>query len=318
LQDHARQSDRSKLTMLEDLLLGIVADPQDEDRWLVLANYLDQHDDPRRAELLRLHRKLLATRCEPGKHAQRAALQARIVELLEQGVRPCVPQRTVLLGRRLKIPMTFSWVPPGAFLRSQSPERPHPVEVSCGFWLGVHPVTQAQWRWATRREPSSLKGADDHPVERETWHDCQMFCHRLGERTGRRFRLPTEAEWEYACRAGTTTRFFFGETLSTDHANYEGRDSAGKVVRRQGTTRVGTFPPNAWGLFDMHGNVFEWCEDRYSWDYGPDAGTNRVLRGGGWYSDADYCGSDRRNHREPDYRSGFGCRLVLCPDGQGP
>src|SRR5262245_14611802 len=119
--------------MLEDLLRGIVADPQDGDRWLVLADYLDEHDDPRRAELLRLHRKLLATRCEPDKYRQRRALQAQIIELLEQGVRPCVPQRTVLLGRRLKIPMTFAWVPPGSFLRSQPEGRPQRITLPCGF-----------------------------------------------------------------------------------------------------------------------------------------------------------------------------------------
>jgi uncharacterized protein (TIGR02996 family) len=303
-----------RLAVLEDLLQGIVEEPRAEVRWHVLADWLEEHDDPRRAELLRLHRKLLAICCKPERHPQRAAWQARIVELLAQGVKPCVPQRTILLGRRLKIPLTFAWIPPGSFLQSHPQKCAHRVTLPSGFWLGIHPVTQAQWRWATRREPSRLKGADDHPVERVTWHDCQEFCRRLADRTGRRFRLPTETEWEYACRAGTTTPFFFGVTLSTDQANHTGHDRAGKAVRPQGTTRVCTFPPNVWGLYDMHGNVFEWCEDRYAWDYGPNAGSHRVLRGGGWYSDAGYCRSDHRNSREPDYRSGFGCRLCLCED----
>jgi uncharacterized protein (TIGR02996 family) len=302
------------MTALDGLLQGIVQDPQAEDRWLVLADWLEEHDDPRRAELLRLHRRLLATCCKPDKYPKRAAWEARIVELLAQGVRPCVPQRTVLLGQRLKIPMTFAWIPPGSFLRRPPQKWSDSVTLSCGFWLGVHLVTQAQWRWATRREPSEFKGEDNRPAERVTWHDCQEFCRKLGDKMGRRFRLPTEAEWEYACRAGTTTPFFFGDTLFTDQANYDGYDRAGRRVNRKQTTRVGTFPPNAWGLYDMHGNVFEWCEDRYAWDYGPNPGTNRVLRGGGWYSDAGFCRSDRRNSKEPDYRSGFGCRVCLCLD----
>src|SRR5437764_6720420 len=135
--------------MLEDLLRAIVADPQAEDRYLVLADWLEEHDDPRRAELLRLHRSLLATCCEPDRHPERAAWQARIVELLGLGVRPCVPQRTVTLDEGVE--MTFSFIPPGTFLMG-SPEDEqgrgfwegvdearHPVTLGRGFWLGVRP-----------------------------------------------------------------------------------------------------------------------------------------------------------------------------------
>src|SRR5436309_1085636 len=129
--------------MLEHLLRAIVADPQAEDRWLVLADWLEEHDDPRRAELLRLHRRLLATCCEPDEHPERAAWQGRVVELLGQGVRPCVPRRTISLGGGVE--MTFAFIPPGSFLMG-SPESEegrtdgevrHRVTLTTGFWLGV-------------------------------------------------------------------------------------------------------------------------------------------------------------------------------------
>src|SRR5690349_22421924 len=107
--------------MLDHLLQGIVEEPLAEDRWLVLADYLEEHDDPRRATLLRLHRRLLATCCEPERHPERGEWHARIVTLLAEGVRPCVPQKTVLLGKRLRVPMTFSFIPPGSFLMGSPP-----------------------------------------------------------------------------------------------------------------------------------------------------------------------------------------------------
>ena len=312
--------------MLDQLLQGVVEEPQAEDRWLVLADWLEEHDDPRRAELLRLHRRLLSTCCEPEKHPERAVWQARVVAMLAKGVKPCLPQRTVLLGERLKIPMIFSWVPPGSFWMGspaeeegrQDDETLHRVTLSKGFWLGVCPVTQDQWRWAMNRAPSRFEG-DDRPVEQVSWDDCQQFCRRLSEKVGLRFRLPTEAEWEWACRAGSTTPFHFGETISTDQANYNGHfaDSKGqKGVYRQETTPVGSFPANAWGLYDMHGNVEEWCENRYDVrDKVPVEGEPRVFRGGCWLLSPLYCRSAFRRHDVPSARYYFlGCRFVLCPD----
>jgi hypothetical protein len=133
-----------------------------------------------------------------------------------------------------------------------------------GFWLGVTPVTQGQWEAVMGDNPSSVKG-DDRPVEMVGWLWCQRFCQKLASRD-KHYRLPTEAEWEYACRAGTTTPFYFGGTISTDQANYCGYHAytMGKEgVFRNQTTPVGRFPPNAWGLFDMHGNVAEWCLEWY-------------------------------------------------------
>jgi formylglycine-generating enzyme required for sulfatase activity len=136
--------------------------------------------------------------------------------------------------------------------------------------------------------------------------------------------LPSEAEWEYACRAGTATAFSFGETITAEQVNYDGNYPYGNAPKgeyRGKTTRVGSFPPNAWGLYDMHGNVWEWCQDAWHKDYNGastdgrarEQGSDnlRVLRGGSWGSDADFCRSANRDFNPPDNRSnGFGCRLV--------
>jgi uncharacterized protein (TIGR02996 family) len=311
--------------MLEDLLLGIVSDPQDEDRYLVLADWLEEYDDPRRAELLRLHRRLLATCCEPDGHPERAAWQARIVELLAEGVRPCVPQRTVDLGGG--VAMTFSFVPPGSFLMGSPPqeegrqddERRHRVTLTRGFWMGVHPVTQAQWRAVTGRNPSGFEG-DTLPVELVRWFECRDFAESLSRQVGEWFRLPTEAEWEYACRAGTTTPFHFGETLGTDQANHNGQNTDGDSVYREWTTPVGGFPPNAWGLHDMHGNVAEWCQDEYApYPTGEvedprvaDASGVFAQRGGAWDFGPRACRSASRLWGEIEFNTyNVGCRVLL-------
>jgi uncharacterized protein (TIGR02996 family) len=302
------------------LLEGIVANPDDEGRYLILADWLDERDDPRRAELLRLHRSLLATCREPEVHPERAGWQ----------VRPCVPRRTASLDATA---MEFAWCPPGTFLMGSPPneekrntdERQHRVTLTRGFWLGVTLVTQAQWQAVMGGNPSYFKG-ENLPVERVSWDDCQEFCKKLAERAGKHYRSPTEAEWEYACRAGTTTPFHFGATISTDQANYNGnRVYAGgrKGKYRQQTTPVDSFPANPWGLRDVHGNVWEWCQDWYGRylrgdvkdPIGPKEGKVRVLRGGSWSIDPSGCRSAIRAWTAAGNRDYLvGCRLVLCMD----
>jgi len=194
-------------------------------------------------------------------------------------------------------------IPGGSFLMgapetekgSDDEERPqHRVEVA-PFLMGKYPVTQAQYQAIMGENPSGFSGANN-PVERVNWYKAKKFYERLSEKTGREYRLPSEAEWEYACRAGTTTPFYFGETITTDLANYNSHLTYGKEPKgefREKTTPVGSFPPNAFGLYDMHGNVWEWCEDVWHENYegalndgspwltGRDHGY-RVLRGGSW------------------------------------
>jgi formylglycine-generating enzyme required for sulfatase activity len=202
-------------------------------------------------------------------------------------------------------------------------ETQHKVTLTKGFYLGVYPVTQDQWRAVMGNNPSQFKGEKNVPVEMVSWEDCQAFIKKLREEGKKPYRLPTEAEWEYACRAGTTTPFYFGETISTDQANYDGNYTYGngqKGVYRQKTTPVTSFPANALGLYDMHGNVWEWCQDRYG-DYpqnavvdpqGPDVGEYRVLRGGSWSIHPLFCRSASRNRFEPGrHNHNVGFRLCF-------
>ena len=310
------------MTELDAMLAGIVTDPREEPRWLVLADWLEEYDDPRRSELLRLHRKMLATCCEPDAHPQRAEWQSRMVELLVAGARPCVPQETLTLPGG--VPMMFAFVPPGAFLMGGAEfdsEKPvHRVTLTAGSFLGVHPVTQAQWQAVMGTEPSQFKGSN-RPVEQVSWEDCQQFCAKLtAQLSGRAtVRLPTEAEWEHACRAGTTTHYHFGDVPSADAANYNGTytwNGSPKGKNRKKTTDVGSFPANPWGIYDLHGNVWEWCVDGYA-EYTPDDQTDpnvdvkqsndntRVLRGGSWYSNPQFCRAACRSWYAPAVRNDF-------------
>ena len=260
--------------------------------------------------------------------------------------------------------MTLALIPPGKFLMGSpeseagrdTDERQHEVEIARAFYLSVYPVTQAQWRAVMGSNPGHFKG-DTLPVETVSWDDCQEFCKQLGAKTGKlfrkyTFRLPFESEWEYACRAGTTTAYAFGDTLSTAQANFNS----------DRTTPVRKYPANPWGLYDMHGNVWEWCQDWYGENYEggaeveasatfpglapgvsgrqlvqlrsalpvgvplapelqsrfpgcPDNLTSRVLRGGSWLGRPRRCRAAFRYWIAPVYRFDyFGCRVVLCLD----
>jgi formylglycine-generating enzyme required for sulfatase activity len=225
-------------------------------------------------------------------------------------------------------------------------ETPQPLVTVPTFFMGRYPITQAQWKsvvdWRTKfnvnlePNPSHFNSNPNHPVETVSWIEAEEFCNRLAQKTGRSYRLPTEAEWEYACRAGTTTPFHFGETISTDLANYRGTDleidrktysgSYGRGPKGtyiETTTPVGSVGyPNAFGLWDMHGNAWEWCQDNWhsnykgapidgsAWLTGNENDTH-VVRGGSWYDNPWACRSAARNYGTPDYRSSIvGFRLV--------
>ena len=230
--------------------------------------------------------------------------------------------------------MKFTWISPGTFLMGSPKEEKervanetqHKVTLSKGFYMGVYTVTQEQWKEVTGKNPSSFKGEKNLPVEQVSWDECQDFIKKLRKTDKKLYRLPTEAEWEFACRAGTTTPFYFGATISTDQANYNGNFTYGtgkKGVFREKTTPVGSFPANAWGLYDMSGNVYQWCQDWYG-DYptngvvdpqGPENGEYRVLRGGSWGDLPLNCRSAFRLRDGPGFRIvNHGLRVCFCLD----
>jgi formylglycine-generating enzyme required for sulfatase activity len=252
------------------------------------------------------------------------------------------------------IGMKLVRVPPGRFVMGspageearQKDESLHQVEISRPFYLGIHEVTQAQYRKVMGENPShfsltgkgkgQVQGLDtgNFPVERVSWQDAVAFCKALTARpkeraVGRVYRLPTEAEWEYACReAGkSTTTFHFGNTLTSDQANFDGNAPYGTHTKGPDlgrTTPVGSYQANALGVYDMHGNVYEWCSDRYDQDYyaksprtdptGPRTGKNRVLRGGCWAEKGFGCRAASRDNFLPDGRMPFvGFRVVCIP-----
>ena len=239
------------------------------------------------------------------------------------------------------LPLRMLLIPAGKFLMGSPPnelersdvEGPqHEVSVS-QFFMSKYPVTQGQWQAVAAlpkvkrdldADPSSFKGAL-LPVERVSWYEAVEFCDRLTLRTNRQYRLPTEAEWEYACRAGTTTPFHYGETITTELANYRGTDNkeykwsgsygdGPKGEYREKTTLVDQFDsPNAYGLCDMHGNVWEWCQDHWHSDYDnaptdgqawltDDDAAARILRGGSWIFTPGYCRSASRFNDLPEDR----------------
>ena len=212
------------------------------------------------------------------------------------------------LGNGVKLEMIA--IPGGTFLmgspaneaeryNSESPQ--HQVTVN-SFFIGKYPLTQAQYQAILGGNPSYFKG-NNRPIEQVSWNDAVNFCQKLSQRAGKNYRLPSEAEWEYACRAGTKTPFSFGDNITTDLVNYNGNypyKSATKGKYREQTTDVGTFPPNAFGLYDMHGNVWEWCEDDWHENYinAPTDGSawnswsgsnQKIVRGGSWLDSPGNC-----------------------------
>jgi formylglycine-generating enzyme required for sulfatase activity len=221
--------------------------------------------------------------------------------------------------------MRFAWCPPGTFLMGSPADEPersddedqHQVTLSKGFWISVMPATQAQWQAVMGDNPSYFK-EPNLPVEQVTWDQCEGFCHRLSHVAGKPCRLPTEAEWECAYRAGTQTPFYFGADARHlgEYAWFAGNSG-------NQTHEVGQKKPNAWGLYDMAGNVWEWCADRsvpYSKEpirdpNGGNVGDARVVRGGAWDVGSYGCRAACRDDGAPSSREYYvGCRLVLCQD----
>ena len=246
---------------------------------------------------------------------------------------------------RLEVPngesvvQNFRWIEPGTFWMGSPEDEPerlesegprHEVTITQGFWLADSACTQALWQAVMDNNPSHFKDDPQQPVEQISWHDVQVFLNRLQERLqsllpGCQVDLPSEAEWEYACRAGTTTPFSFGRKINPQQVNYDGnlpyRD--GEIGEyREKTVPVKSLTANAWGLYEMHGNVLEWCkEGQRTYDeqvqidpLGPMTGDDnpRCLRGGSWYIDARWARSARRRAGQPgDAGSGVGFRFCL-------
>jgi uncharacterized protein (TIGR02996 family) len=314
--------------MIEMLLQAMHRSADDDVAWLALADALEEVGDTR-AELVRLTTQL--RRGLPWR--TRMTLTRKLQKLLATGMVPCMPKLTVSQGIELTL------IPPGSFqmgskprewsnIRHESPQ--HPVTISRPFYIGTYLITQGQYRAVMRSNPSTfipnpdshydvpVDSTDDFPVDSVSYEMAVAFCEKLSaqkaeKQAGRVYRLPTEAEWEYACRAGTQTMFAFGNQLTSDLANFDGsyayrKRASGNPTYLFRTCPVGCYRPNAFGLYDMHGNLWEWCADWYGERVytsservdprGPESGEYHVLRGGSWIDAGWNCRSATRSERE--------------------
>ena len=225
----------------------------------------------------------------------------------------------------------FRWIEPGEFEMGSpegEPERfndeiKHTVNLTQGFWLADSTVTQALWQVVMKENLSKFKG-ENLPVDSVSWDNAKTFIDEMNSmKPELKLCLPSEAQWEYACRAGTSTPFSFAEQIDSELVNFDGTEPYNKGMKsgyREKTVEIKTLPPNQWGLYEMHGNIWEWCQDWYG-DYpdelvtdpqGPETGGHRVVRGGSWFNSGGICRSAYRNDRLSDsayYSIGF--RLAL-------
>jgi uncharacterized protein (TIGR02996 family) len=322
------------------LLQALHDDPADVVSWAALADWLEDNGQPRQAELTRLRLFLSLER----DMEQRVEVEERAVELLLGGVRPCVPTMVNSVG------MEFALIPAGVFWMGSerlefghtSDERPrHLVQITQPFYIGVYPVTQDQYARVIGGAPSAfsdtgerrsdVEGIDtsDFPVETVMWGQGALFCQSLStltaeEKAGRLYRLPTEAEWEYCCRAGTQAApYATGHTLLPRWANC----AMPRAPSLRRPSPVGSYPPNLLGLYDMHGNVWEWCADVYRSNYyansppkdppGPPwdfFAHDRVIRGGSWQTAPVDCRTAKRLAIRADSPANtVGFRVVCVP-----
>lgn len=284
------------MTPVETLLSAIAIQPADELAWLALADALEESGEPLRAELVRLTRSLRTlARTKP----ERRATEQRVQQLLAESVLPCIPTITNSIGMRLVL------IPPGQF-KIGSPVREmgrldheplRRISIRRVFWMSAHLVTQGQYAALMRGNPGVYKNHQgrntiDWPAENMSWEQARAFCTKLSNRPEekaalRRYRLPTEEEWEYACRAWTTSAFHCGPRLTSLLANFDNEFAH--------PTPVGQYPPNPWGLYDMHGNLWEKCvlvpvdNDEQQ--------IHNALRGGAFRDSEDGCRSAFRTHQ---------------------
>ena len=313
------------LMNVDGFLQTMVADPANAPAvWLVLADWLEEQNDPRYELVRLLYQPDYRSELQPEQR------DGQVRKLLASGMAPVVPTIENSIGMR------FALIPAGTFLmgapegEGEPAEHPqHEVEITRPFWMGIFPVTQEQYQSVIETNPSyfcstgggagRVEGMDtsDFPVEQVDWEEALDFCSRLSalpeEKPRRRYRLPTEADWEYACRGGAAAYapYHFGSKLGSGHANvFDWKPNR--------TTRVGSYPANALGLFDMHGNVWEWCHDGWGGRYyarspkrnppGPRKRNSRVMRGGSWWNDGKYSRISARNcarHETRYYNMGF-------------
>ena len=292
------------MSEFERLLLALAADPGDDTGWLAMADCLEEGDDPRRAELVRLQLSL-RRRLD---HPHWAAWEDRLRCLWADGVEGCQPALSDPFGiDYVLIPPGEFWMgaPDGEQWRDDDEPPRRRVTLTTGFWMARTPVTRRQWRAVIDRGAIRLD-SDDLPADGVSYHLAQRFCARYNEVASRTCRLPTEAEWEYACRAGTATSFCSGEGVEAlrqvGWCSYDGTwDSSG------GPRQVRQLRPNSWGLHDMHGNVWEWCADGQWAEDG-----ERMSRGGSWRGGPWFCRSAERWAQSPDVEgTNNGLRVLL-------
>jgi formylglycine-generating enzyme required for sulfatase activity len=284
-----------------------------------------QYNETAASALRLLHRLLLAQSHEFSRHSHRYFAYHPVVEPVTQMVLAPVTKGTFLMGSPEDEPERYE------------DETQHQVTLSRDFWMGIYPVTREQYLTGTSGGP--VKAADpDRPIVEVSWEDAVAFCKRLTEQAtdlpaGYEYRLPTEAEWEYCCRAGTTTATCFGDSLSSEQANFNGErpyGGASKGPNLKRTSDVGAYLANPWGLCDMHGNVWEWCLDAAEGGIKTDTyvdgvidplckeGGRRVYRGGGWVNGGGRCRSAYRIAYEPGIRrERLGFRMCLAPSPDG-
>jgi uncharacterized protein (TIGR02996 family) len=333
------------MDIINAFLHSIAESPLDASQWLILSDFLEESGDEARADLVRLQFALR----QPGPlGAKRLAREDRMRDLLTAGVPPCMPRLINSIG----MPLVF--IPPGTFwmgapdsepLRDEDELPQRQVTLTWAFYLSIYPVRQRDYEAVMVSNPSTFNesngGGPDHPVDMVSWQDAVEFCERLSNRpaekaAGRMYRLPTEAEWEYACRAGTSTPFWFGNKATTEEVNFDGNypfdgnSPYGEAIPGKYlmcSSKVGSYAPNPWGLYDMHGNIEEWCADMYDEHYYARAetidplnrkGSENVVRGGCWFSYGRHCRSANRNWFNSDGRNYYyGFRVALTVPGQG-